>query len=316
VDAESAPSVAAPDRDVSQFNARAVAQMFNEVARCCGWLSLDVATGRLLAQEGAVCATLRRLASDEWRRTEHDGVRRVRGAGGYRDVLSVRVSRLGVMTLLARRAERPRFESRILSALRAVVAESVAPRSQRAAEVDSAFAWARRRAPASVLVVNRDLDVIWTALTSRCRAVLEELDPRSPHRRLLPAIRAALRDVLATIPHGCEDDLPEVVVPSGEVVLRVVPMHGSAGACFGVLVESSRTVSGIRAAAAKFLISERELQVVCLLMKGSSAEEIARELRIAETTVAAHVRSIMTKTSSRNRTEAVAKLVAQAGALA
>jgi DNA-binding CsgD family transcriptional regulator len=51
-------------------------------------------------------------------------------------------------------------------------------------------------------------------------------------------------------------------------------------------------------------LSEREAQVLCFVAEGKSNREIARQLFVSPNTVANHVRSILSKTGSNNRTEA------------
>jgi DNA-binding NarL/FixJ family response regulator len=53
-------------------------------------------------------------------------------------------------------------------------------------------------------------------------------------------------------------------------------------------------------------LSQREVEVLRLLAAGKSNREIADALCISLNTVATHVRSILTKTSTTNRTEATA----------
>ena len=58
--------------------------------------------------------------------------------------------------------------------------------------------------------------------------------------------------------------------------------------------------------AALVSLSQREVEVLCLLATGKSNQEIADALFISLNTVATHVRSILTKTGCINRTEAAA----------
>jgi DNA-binding CsgD family transcriptional regulator len=51
-------------------------------------------------------------------------------------------------------------------------------------------------------------------------------------------------------------------------------------------------------------LTQRELEVLRLLCQGASNREIAQRLSISENTAANHVRSILTKTNSANRTQA------------
>jgi DNA-binding NarL/FixJ family response regulator len=53
-------------------------------------------------------------------------------------------------------------------------------------------------------------------------------------------------------------------------------------------------------------LSQREVEVLRLLAAGKSNREIADTLYISPSTVASHVRHILTKTGCTNRTEAAA----------
>jgi DNA-binding NarL/FixJ family response regulator len=53
-------------------------------------------------------------------------------------------------------------------------------------------------------------------------------------------------------------------------------------------------------------LSQREVEVLCLLAAGRSNREIADTLCISLNTVATHVRNILAKTDAANRTEAAA----------
>jgi DNA-binding CsgD family transcriptional regulator len=54
-------------------------------------------------------------------------------------------------------------------------------------------------------------------------------------------------------------------------------------------------------------VSQRELEVLALLIEGASNKEIARRLGISVHTAKFHVRSLMNKVDARGRTEAVAQ---------
>ncbi|NIR30581.1 MAG: response regulator transcription factor [Gammaproteobacteria bacterium] len=57
-----------------------------------------------------------------------------------------------------------------------------------------------------------------------------------------------------------------------------------------------------KADAAKIGLSKRQTEILRLVVAGRSNKEIARELGIAEGTVKAHLRAVMTKVNARNRT--------------
>ena len=58
-------------------------------------------------------------------------------------------------------------------------------------------------------------------------------------------------------------------------------------------------------------LSPREKEILCKVAEGASNKEIAKELYISETTVKAHLRSILEKLQVKNRAEAVAKATAK-----
>ena len=62
-------------------------------------------------------------------------------------------------------------------------------------------------------------------------------------------------------------------------------------------------------AAARFHISPREVQVLALLLDGKRLEQIATQLYITSSTVQDHIRSMLEKTASRNRSELIARVL-------
>ena len=58
--------------------------------------------------------------------------------------------------------------------------------------------------------------------------------------------------------------------------------------------------------AAACVLSARELEVLALVARGATTEEIAAELFVSRNTVRSHVRHIMDKLGARNRAHAVA----------
>lgn len=61
----------------------------------------------------------------------------------------------------------------------------------------------------------------------------------------------------------------------------------------------------VRTPEATEALTEREREVLCLLVLGSSNKEIARDLQIAEDTVKTHVKHILAKLGVQSRTQAV-----------
>jgi DNA-binding NarL/FixJ family response regulator len=73
-------------------------------------------------------------------------------------------------------------------------------------------------------------------------------------------------------------------------------------------VDACRPKTASGAAAGRFPagLSEREAQVLSFVAAGKSNRQIALELFVSPNTIANHVRSILSKTQSTNRTEAAA----------
>jgi NarL family two-component system response regulator LiaR len=92
-------------------------------------------------------------------------------------------------------------------------------------------------------------------------------------------------------------------VPLGEVVLT--PSLASR-----ILVKVTR--NGRSKAASATMLSERELEVLNFVARGSSNQEIAEALFISVNTVKVHIRNILQKLNVGNRTEATARAL-QAG---
>jgi DNA-binding NarL/FixJ family response regulator len=56
-------------------------------------------------------------------------------------------------------------------------------------------------------------------------------------------------------------------------------------------------------------LSERELEVLCLMAKGAANKEISAELKIAQSTVKTHITNIFQKMGVNDRTEAVTQAI-------
>ncbi len=95
---------------------------------------------------------------------------------------------------------------------------------------------------------------------------------------------------------------------NGSVAVRMVELSGGAGGAYAVIVERIGVRDKLLALAARYGLSTRERQVLSLVVKGHRNEEIAEHLCISKSTAIFHVKQLLTKTGSRNRTEIVAKI--------
>jgi DNA-binding CsgD family transcriptional regulator len=119
-------------------------------------------------------------------------------------------------------------------------------------------------------------------------------------------------DTVRMLTAGWTDDfasrLPGIAVPVPFLALRVHPMSGASGWCTGVTIQRLRQENALIHAAAHYRISPRELQVLARLLQGSSLAEIAQTLTISSSTVQDHIKRLIEKTRSGNRSEMIANM--------
>jgi len=86
-------------------------------------------------------------------------------------------------------------------------------------------------------------------------------------------------------------------------------MSGPAGLFIGVRIDRIRPPHSLTGPAARYHISPRELQVLALLLDGAKLEEIGQKLHITSSTIQDHIKSMVDRTASRNRTELIARVL-------
>ena len=86
-------------------------------------------------------------------------------------------------------------------------------------------------------------------------------------------------------------------------------MSGPAGLFIGVRVDRFRPPNSLTGVASRFHISPREVQVLALLLDGNHLDQIAEQLYITSSTVQDHIKSMLDKTESRNRSELIARIL-------
>jgi DNA-binding CsgD family transcriptional regulator len=93
------------------------------------------------------------------------------------------------------------------------------------------------------------------------------------------------------------------------LVVRTHPMSGPAGFFIGVRIDRFHPPKSLADPAAHFHISPRELQVLALLLDGAKLDEIGARLSITSSTIQNHIKSMVNKTGSRNRSELIARVL-------
>jgi DNA-binding CsgD family transcriptional regulator len=162
---------------------------------------------------------------------------------------------------------------------------------------------------AAFYVLDRDLEIVlaWNSEDQR-RIALTGLRTRIADR--LPAV---LEDTVRhlTAAWGIEPATQGAgsARPVPFLVVRTQPMSGPTGLFIGVRIDRFRPTNSLTGAASRFHISPRELQVLALLLDGAQLDEIGQRLHITSSTVQDHIRSMVEKTESRNRTELVARVL-------
>lgn len=158
-------------------------------------------------------------------------------------------------------------------------------------------------------ILNDEFEIVlaWTAENER-RVAVTPLQARLSNR--LPRI---LEETVRKLTSAWTDDTatrkPGSARAAPFLVIRTRPMAGPSGLFIGVSLERSKPAHSLTDAAARFRISPREVQVLALLLDGLQLNEIAGQLHIASSTVQDHIKSLLQKTDTENRSEMIAKVL-------
>jgi DNA-binding CsgD family transcriptional regulator len=86
-------------------------------------------------------------------------------------------------------------------------------------------------------------------------------------------------------------------------------MSGPAGLFIGVRIDRFQPPNSLVRVAERFHISPREVQVLALLLDGKHIDQIGTQLSITSSTVQDHIKSMLDKTASNNRSELIARVL-------
>lgn len=157
-----------------------------------------------------------------------------------------------------------------------------------------------------VLDANLEIVLAWSSEDQR-RIALTGLQTRLAER--LPIVlEETVRELTAA---WSSDAINQsgIARPVPFLVVRTRPMSGPAGLFIGVRVDRFQPANSLTAAASRFHISPREVQVLALLLDGNHLDQIAKQLYIASSTVQDHIKNMLDKTGSRNRSELIARVL-------
>ncbi|MFY9779649.1 MAG: LuxR C-terminal-related transcriptional regulator [Candidatus Baltobacteraceae bacterium] len=158
-------------------------------------------------------------------------------------------------------------------------------------------------------VLNTDLDIVlaWTSENER-RVAVTPLQARL-HDRLPKILEETVRTLTTAWTEDPATRKPGKAYPVPFLVLRTRPMAGPAGLFVGVSLERQKPAHSLTDAAARFRISPREVQVLALLLDGLQLSDVTEQLHIASSTVQDHVKMLLQKTGTANRSEMIAKVL-------
>jgi DNA-binding CsgD family transcriptional regulator len=161
----------------------------------------------------------------------------------------------------------------------------------------------------SFYVLDRDLQIVlaWSS-ENKPRVAITGLRTRIAER--LPAVlEETVRQLTAGWGAAGEREGTGAARPVPFLVVRTAPMSGPTGSFIGVRIERFQPPNSLTAAATRFHISPREVQVLALLLDGEHLSEIGARLHITSSTVQDHIRSMVEKTGSRNRSDLIARIL-------
>lgn len=218
----------------------------------------------------------------------------------------------GVMVLLRHSSDGPfaREDARRLEESLGDASEAFGRLSIFEGEQAVAARVAKRSFPAQ-FILNRNMEVeaCWRSdVADEDGDVLSTMLAVHDHQ-LPPALERAVRDVVAKWTDDPATWREAAVIPLPFVVVRVVPLAGARGLQIGVLIERYRARNALRSAIQRFGLSQREVQVLTLLLDGSGTTEAAAALGIAESTVNDHIKRLLVKTQAVNRVALAAKVL-------
>jgi DNA-binding CsgD family transcriptional regulator len=176
--------------------------------------------------------------------------------------------------------------------------------------VSSAIARTGAASPMSLFVVNEACEV---------KSVFPEQQmPEGSARflrdggtRLIPEIESAIRTILAAREWRPSLGARTTVLDSGPV-LHVSPLlisEESTANRYAIVIEADRSEECIVRAVNRYSLTNRQTDVLLLVLEGANAHEVARELQISEYTAQGYIKALLMKTGSRNRTAMVSKIL-------
>lgn len=158
-------------------------------------------------------------------------------------------------------------------------------------------------------------------IDAKCRVLFDCIDPAEEELRdLLSHDRKRLRGQLEPIARELIEECERLGQRQSRVafldanrVVRVTWLEGRDYPMFAITLEFFRGADSLSRAARKYQLTEREMDVLAMILEGRSATETAKALQLAETTVQGYYKRLLNKTQSRNRPAMVANVLGWGG---
>lgn len=130
--------------------------------------------------------------------------------------------------------------------------------------------------------------------------------------QLPPAIEAAVRATAGMLlTSGDPEAANSGAVVVGRLLVRTSLLTGPSGSCLAVSLEELRRRDPVRSAVDRFRLTNREREVLHLIISGFEAREIAAHLNIAASTVGEHFKHLNEKMGARSRSTMLARVFAE-----
>ena len=164
---------------------------------------------------------------------------------------------------------------------------------------------------ALVFIINTELHVVSSPLEAagidQFHGPIPLADLYDPRTRLMhPRFHNVLRNLWDLAP-SC--GVPRIVV-APLYAMTLVRLETVGELDLAVLtVEAMRSRATLHLAASRFSLTRREIQILELILDGSSGPQIAALLNLAESTIQTYFKKLLEKTGSANRYGMVAKIL-------
>lgn len=135
-------------------------------------------------------------------------------------------------------------------------------------------------------------------LDDACEAVFADTrDGEEVRRKFLDAARRLVREGAESL---------QLVVEGTNYVVGIAALNAPFSMRYALLIEPRGSRDPLTDAIARFGFTPREVEVLALIVEGTSNKEIARTLCIAEGTVQDHVRNLCAKSGAKRRGDLLA----------